>query len=176
MCFDWLIDWLFYLHFIYKSLVGNSDSLTCARLQQQQEQRHPVLRVHAGSFRVSVIPSGSGIMDYRIFNVRTSSFLCRRINTDSESAQHFWLGKAHNLFVCSWRGSNSGLRSIPTEDQTCVDTTQPSGNVSSNSQTSMKLRAVQAVVTACQGWWRDNSLIVFVFDYFQPKIEMCVHE
>ena len=38
-------------------------------------------------------------MDYRIFNVRTWSFVCVRAytrgvgHTDSESAQHFWLGK-----------------------------------------------------------------------------------
>ena len=48
---------------------------------------------------------------YRIFLVHTLSFLCVRIHTgfghtDSESAQHFWLGKTHKLFVCSWRDSN----------------------------------------------------------------------
>ena len=46
-------------------------------------------------------------MDYRIFKVHTWSFLCVCIHTgvghtDSESAQHFWLGKTHNFFLCSW--------------------------------------------------------------------------
>ena len=43
-------------------------------------------------------------MDCRIFNVRTWSFLCMRIHmgvvhTDSESAQCFWLGKTHSVFL-----------------------------------------------------------------------------
>ena len=49
-------------------------------------------------------------VDYRIFIVCTWSFWCVRMHTwvghtDSESA-HFWLGKTHNFFLCSWRGSN----------------------------------------------------------------------
>ena len=45
-------------------------------------------------------------MDYRIFNVHTWSFLCVRIHTgvgqtESESAQHFWLGKSHTHFSCA---------------------------------------------------------------------------
>ena len=55
--------------------------------------------VHAGSFRFSVMHRTLDI-DYRIFNVRTWSFLCVRIyihtgvghTADSESAQYFWLG------------------------------------------------------------------------------------
>ena len=48
-------------------------------------------------------PPNSG-MDYRVFSVRTWSFLCVRIHTgfghtDSESAQHFRLGKTH--FSCA---------------------------------------------------------------------------
>ena len=31
-------------------------------------------------------------------------------HTDSESAQHFWLGKTHKVFLCSWWGSNLGHR------------------------------------------------------------------
>ena len=54
-------------------------------------------------------------MDNRIFNVHTWSFWCVHIHTgdghtDSESAQHFWLGKTQNYFLCSWRGSISGHR------------------------------------------------------------------
>ena len=50
-------------------------------------------------------------MDYRIFNVRTWSFLRVHIHTrvghiDSKSAQHFWQGKTHTFFVCSWWDSN----------------------------------------------------------------------
>ena len=45
-------------------------------------------------------------MDYRIFNVRTWSFLCARIHTwirdtDSESAQHLWFGKTLTIFSCA---------------------------------------------------------------------------
>ena len=57
-------------------------------------------------------------MDYRIFNVRTWSFLCVPIHTGvgrthSVLAQHFWLRKTHNFCVCSWRGPN--LRSSHLE-------------------------------------------------------------
>ena len=62
-----------------------------------------IFSVRAGSVRVSVIHPNFD-MDYGIFNVRTSSFLCVRIrtgvgHTDSESA-HFWLGKTHKCWVC----------------------------------------------------------------------------
>ena len=45
-------------------------------------------------------------MVYRIFIVRTRSFLCLRVHTgfghtDSESAQHFRLGKTRNFFLCA---------------------------------------------------------------------------
>ena len=47
-------------------------------------------------------------MDCWIFNVRTWSILCVRMHTgvgstDSESAQHFWLGKIHSCFLRPWR-------------------------------------------------------------------------
>ena len=47
----------FYIFFKYTllSLSGNSGRLTWERVQQPQEPRYPVLQVHAGSFRVSVI-------------------------------------------------------------------------------------------------------------------------
>ena len=68
-----------------------------------------VSKEHTGCFRN---PRNSD-MDYRIINVRTWWFLCVCIHTgvghtDSESALHFWLGKIHILFYCSWRGSNLG--------------------------------------------------------------------
>ena len=77
------------------------------RLQQPQEQHYLVLWVRN--------PLNSD-MDYRTFNVRTGSFLCVRAYaygagyTDSEWAQHFWLGKTHKLFLWSWRSSNAGRR------------------------------------------------------------------
>ena len=45
-------------------------------------------------------------MDYRIFNVRTWSFLCVHLHsgvghTDSESAQHVWLGETLTNFSCA---------------------------------------------------------------------------
>ena len=57
-------------------------------------------------------------MDYRIFSVRTWSFLCECIHTevghiDSESAQHFWVRKAHNFFYCV----PDGLRTCPMDLQ-----------------------------------------------------------
>ena len=54
-------------------------------------------------------------MGYRIFNVRTWSFLCVRIHTGvghtgNESAQHFWLGKTLTNFSCAPDGvRTSGL-------------------------------------------------------------------
>ena len=61
-------------------------------------------------------------MDYRIFNVRTWSFLCVRIHmrvghTDRKSARCFWLGGGlSKFFMCSWRDLKLGHRS-PTPYQ-----------------------------------------------------------
>ena len=46
---------LLFLYYTLLSLSGNFGRLTRVRLQQPQEQRYPVLQVHAGSFCVSVI-------------------------------------------------------------------------------------------------------------------------
>ena len=51
-------------------------------------------------------------MDYRIFNVCTWPFLCVCVHTgvghtDSESAHHFWRGKTHKVFLCSY-----GIRTL----------------------------------------------------------------
>ena len=40
-------------------------------------------------------------MDYMIFNVRTSLFVCVHVHTDSESAQHFLLGETLTNFSCA---------------------------------------------------------------------------
>ena len=68
------------------------------------ESRYPtLLKVHAGSFHVSIIHQINSDMDCRIFNVRTWFFFCVRVHTGvghtySESAQHFWLRKIHKFF------------------------------------------------------------------------------
>ena len=46
--------------------------------------------------------------------------LCVRIHTgvghtDSESAQHFWLGRTHKFFLCSWRMQGLNLGSLDIE-------------------------------------------------------------
>ena len=52
-------EFFYFLFFIFLilllSLPGNSARLTRVWLQQPQEQRYPVLQVHAGPFRISVI-------------------------------------------------------------------------------------------------------------------------
>ena len=63
-------------------------------------------------------PPNSLDMDYRIVKARTWSLVCLRIHTgightDSQSAQHFWLGKTHKCFLCSWWDSN--LRPLDLE-------------------------------------------------------------
>ena len=68
-------------------------------------------------------------MDYRIFNVRTWSCICVCIHmgvghTDSESAQHFWLGKTHKCFFGSWCRRDSNLRSLDLESD-ALSTEQP---------------------------------------------------
>ena len=77
---------------------GNSGRLTQEMLQQPREQRYQVLQVHAGSFRGFRNPPNSD-SDYMIFNVRmwSLSYACVYTqgvgHTDSDSAQHFLLGK-----------------------------------------------------------------------------------
>ena len=89
--------------------MGNSIWL---RLQQPQQQCYPVLRGHAVSFRVSVIHRTLEFTTGSLTCVRDHSYACVYIQgvgrTDSESAQHFWLGKTHMFCLCSGRGSNSG--------------------------------------------------------------------
>ena len=47
--------YIYFILYTLSSYSGNSGGLTWVRLRQPQEQRHPVLQVHAGSFPVSVI-------------------------------------------------------------------------------------------------------------------------
>ena len=91
--------------------------LTCVtvRLQQPQEQRYPVLQVHAGTFQVSVI--------HQTLTWTTGSLMCVHViilacvyihtgvgHTDNESAQHFLLGKTVANFSCAPGGvRTSGL-------------------------------------------------------------------
>ena len=85
-------------------------TLTSTQLQLRGAKRQLsyYFSVRAGSFRVSVI--------HRNLPWTTGSLSCLRHHscacvpgvghTDSESAQHFWLGKFHKYFLCSWRDSN----------------------------------------------------------------------
>ena len=95
------------------SLSENSGRLTWVRLQQLQDQRYPVLQVHAGSFRISVIlriltwTTGS----LRITCVRDDSFfLSVRIQSNTQGVGHtptsqhnihFRLGKTLTTFSCA---------------------------------------------------------------------------
>ena len=94
-----------YILYIYTllHLSRKSGRLIWVRLQQPQEQRYPVLQVHAGSFRFSVFHRTlTMVMDYIIFNVRKSlsdhSFASVHTpggwayrQRELQSAQHFLL-------------------------------------------------------------------------------------
>ena len=61
--------------------------------------------------------------------MRTWSLLCVCIttgvgHTDSESAQHFWLGKTKKKFLCSWRDLN--LRPLDLESDVLPSPLSPS--------------------------------------------------
>ena len=82
--------------YILLSLSGNSGRGTWVRLQQSQEQRyiHPVLQVHAGSFRVVVIHPTLTWTTGGLTCVRDQSYVCACIHTgvghtNIESAQRF---------------------------------------------------------------------------------------
>ena len=78
-----------------------------------KSRAYPVLQVHAGSFRISII--------CRSLTWTTGSFTCvcdhsyacvytRGVwHTDNESAQHFWLKNSHKFFLCFWRGLKLGF-------------------------------------------------------------------
>ena len=76
-----------------------------------------IIKVHAGpSFRVSVLHRTLTRTTGSLTFVRYHSCACVYTrwgevggrHTDSESAQHFWLGKTHKLSLCSIRDSNLG--------------------------------------------------------------------
>ena len=109
--------YLFSILYILLSLSENLGHLSWVRLQQSQEQRYPVLQVHAESIGVSIIHQ---TLTW-IFNVRTWSFLCMRTHTGVGHSQQkvsttFWLRKTHKFCLCSWRGSNLG--SVDLESDT----------------------------------------------------------
>ena len=99
------------------------------RLQQPQEQRYPVLQVHAGSFRVSVIHQSLTWTTGSLTCVHDHSYICVRIqteigHTDNESAQHFWLGKTVTNCSCAHDGARDlNLWSLDIEFDTL--TTEP---------------------------------------------------
>ena len=82
-------------------------------------------------------------MDYRIFTVRTWSFLRMHIHTgvghtDSESAQHFWLGKTHKFFLCSWLDSNLGPLNLESDALPTEPPRHPENQSKINIQSSHK--------------------------------------
>ena len=84
-------------HAFTHTLTSTQLQLHCAKHQLSY-----YFSVHTVSFRVSVIYTKHDL-DYRIFIMRTWSFFCMRVHmgvrhTDSESAQHFSLGKNSQIF------------------------------------------------------------------------------
>ena len=79
-------------------------AFTSVRLQQPQEQRYPVLPVHAGGFRVSLIHR---TLTWSLTCVRDHSYACVYIHTgvghiDNVSALHFLTRKiSDHFFLCS---------------------------------------------------------------------------
>ena len=98
---------LFVTPFFIYTLAGNLGRSTWTRKKQPQEMRYPVLQVHAGSVRVSVIHRTLTWTTWSLtyICVLDHSYACvytRGVgNTDNESVQHFWLEtNSHNvLFV-----------------------------------------------------------------------------
>ena len=83
--------------------------------------RYPTLikhKVHAWSFRVFVIHRTLTWTTGSLTSVRDHSYACVDTgvgHTDSESAQHFLLGKTLKFFWCSWRRRGSNLGSVDLE-------------------------------------------------------------
>ena len=91
------------------SLWRNSGRLTRVRLQQPQEQRYPVLQVHAGSFCVSAIHRTLTRTTGSLTCVRNHSYACvyTQVVGHTENGSNTFLTQknSHNLFLLSWRGS-----------------------------------------------------------------------
>ena len=102
---------LFYTLYWSLVLVGNLGCLTRVRLQQPQEQRYPVLQVHAGSFRVSVIRQSLTRTTGSLTCVRDRSCVCvytRGLATQTASQHTFFDSeKPIKFFFCSWQDLNS---------------------------------------------------------------------
>ena len=115
---------VYFVHFVDPigiSPMGNSGRfLQESQLQQSRATQPELIKVNVGgSFRVSVI--------HRILTWTTGSLSCVRDyycvciytrgdgHTDSESAQHFWVGKTHTFCLCSWRDSNLGPLDIESD-------------------------------------------------------------
>ena len=98
---------------LWKTLIGAIPMVTMTQSATNWRNTHTHMGQHSYNHvvrQLSYNPPNSD-MDYRIFIVRTWSFVCVRVHTgvghtDSESAQHFWLGKTHKFFLCSQRDSN----------------------------------------------------------------------
>ena len=86
----------------------NHGRLTGIRLHPPQERHYPVLQVHAGYVRVSAIHTALTFTTGSVTCVRDHSYACVG-HTDSESAQHFGLGKT-NYHKCSYAPDTFGIR------------------------------------------------------------------
>ena len=80
------------------------------RLQQPQEQRYPVLQVHAGAFRVSLIHRTLTRITGSLTCVRDYSYACLTYTHRQRVITTFLTRKKTltTLFLCCRRGSNLG--------------------------------------------------------------------
>ena len=98
-----VLVWFIFVLYTLLSLSGNLGHLTWVRLQQPQEQRYPVLQVHAGSFRVSVINQTLAWTTRSLTCARDNFcayiYIHRWVGHTDKSAQHFWLWKTLTIFL-----------------------------------------------------------------------------
>ena len=106
----------------------------------------PVLQVHAGYFRVSVIHRNSD-MDCRIFNGRTWSFVCVRIHTgygqhrQRVSTTLSTRKNSHFFSLCCWRDSNPRPLDLESDALPIEPPRHPISRVV-NPRTYMKVKSV----------------------------------
>ena len=96
--YPWVLIFSILLYALYYHFLGNLGCLTWVKVQQLQEQHYPVLHVHAGSFRVSVIlETGSltCVCDYSYACVYTWG-----LGTPTTSQHNIFDWKtSHNFFI-----------------------------------------------------------------------------
>ena len=99
----------FCLFYTLLSLSGNLGRLTWVRLQQPQEQRNPVLQVHAGTVRVSVIDRTLTWTTWYLTYVLDHSYACVRVRLGTPRKSQ------HNSFDSDGAGRDSNRRSLDLE-------------------------------------------------------------